>query len=243
MSAGRTLGVEVGRERIGRSLRPGDSRCRGVIRGVRGGSQRHRIVACCQGIHEHPRVAMTNSVRNSGPDSTRRREPATDTYRDPVLVSQKRATRCWVASSSGSMWSVVSKAWRNWCETRRLLCRVSTSGGKAHLDGGCRGVLPCDGGVPPCEGCREPAFGGEDGPRACRVPADGRRVVAATLTRSGSTQTSRPWDSAYHGPHGQRLAEAARAFPTLWRPSARRRSRLTSAGQEPLRWLESRTCW
>ena len=62
----------------------------------------------------------------------------------------------------------------------------------------------------------QPAFGGEDGPRACRVPADGRRVVAVTLTRSGSTRTSRPWDSAYHGPHGQRLAEAARAFPTLW---------------------------
>ena len=131
---------------------------------------------------------MTNSVRNSGPDSTRRREPATDTYRDPVLVSQKRATRCWVASSSGSMWSVVSKAWRNWCETRRLLCRVSTSGGKAHLDGGCRGVLPCDGGVPPCEGCRAARFRRRG--RPARLPGTGGRK-----TRRGSNADPLGFDS------------------------------------------------
>ena len=35
------------------------------------------------GIHEHPRVVMTNSVCNSGRDSTRPPGPATDRYGDP----------------------------------------------------------------------------------------------------------------------------------------------------------------
>ena len=45
-------------------------------------------VLVVKGIHEHPRVAMTNSVCNSGQDSTRPSGPATDTHRDLVLVSQ-----------------------------------------------------------------------------------------------------------------------------------------------------------
>ena len=46
----------------------------------------YRLVA--NGFHEHPRVAMTNSVPNSGRDSTRPPGPATDRYRDrsPELV-------------------------------------------------------------------------------------------------------------------------------------------------------------
>ena len=40
----------------------------------------YRLVA--NGFHEHPRVAMTNSVPNSGRDSTRPPGPATDRYRD-----------------------------------------------------------------------------------------------------------------------------------------------------------------
>ena len=46
-----------------------------------------RLVA--NGFHEHPRVAMTNSVPNSGRDSTRPPGPATDRYRGDVVAVQR----------------------------------------------------------------------------------------------------------------------------------------------------------
>ena len=54
-----------------------------LLRGVRCGVRTfgiYRLVA--NGFHERPRVAMTNSVPNSGRDSTRPPGPATDRHRD-----------------------------------------------------------------------------------------------------------------------------------------------------------------
>ena len=50
--------------------------------GVRCGVRQLRITALLpKGFHEHRRLAMTNSVCNSGRDSTRPPGPATDRYR------------------------------------------------------------------------------------------------------------------------------------------------------------------
>ena len=52
--------------------------------GVRCGIRQLRITALLpKGFHEHPRVPMTNSVCNSGRDSTRPPGPATDRHRVP----------------------------------------------------------------------------------------------------------------------------------------------------------------
>ena len=68
---------------------------------------------------------MTNSVCNSGPDSTRRLGPATDRYKDPVLVSQSVQADAWVASVVRSPFGRSCRtAGRNRCETRRPPCRA-----------------------------------------------------------------------------------------------------------------------
>ena len=58
-----------------------------LMRGVRCGCRQLRMAALLpKGFHEHSRVAMPNSVRNSGRDSTRPLGPATDRHdrhRDP----------------------------------------------------------------------------------------------------------------------------------------------------------------
>ena len=189
-------------------------------------------------------------MRNSGPDSTRRPGPATDQVHGSgpgtgILCSSHRRYDQVLGSELVGFHVVGRVERRGATGVRRAgFCAVCQRAEAKRASMAI--VAACFRATAACFRAKvagRPALGGEDGPRACRVPADGRGVVAATLTPSGSTQTSRPWDSAYHGPHGQRLAEAARAFPTLWRPSARRRSRPTIAGQEPLRWFESRTCW
>ena len=86
-------GLYVCRAMGGRGdIRPGDSRGRGVIRGVRCGIRRprtNRLVS--KGFHEHVREAMTNSVCNSGRDSTGPLGPATDGNGD--LSALRCATR------------------------------------------------------------------------------------------------------------------------------------------------------
>ena len=93
-------GLYVCRAMGGRGdIRPGDSRGRGVIRGVRCGLRQlgiNRLVA--NGIHEHPRVVMTNSMCNSGRDSTRPPGPATDRRR---ILTRDASTSRLIKPSAG----------------------------------------------------------------------------------------------------------------------------------------------
>ena len=61
------------------------------MRGVRCGVRQVGIIALLpMEFHEHPRVAMTNSVCNSGRDSTRPPGPGTDKYRGSSHVTRRR---------------------------------------------------------------------------------------------------------------------------------------------------------
>lgn len=120
-----------------------------------------------------------------------------------ILCSSHRMFEQVLGSELVRFHAVGRVEWRGATGVRRAgFCAVSTSGGKRASMAVAVARLRAKAACFRAKVAGQSAFDGGDGPRACRVPVDGRRVVAATLTRSGSTQTSRPWDSAYHGPHG-----------------------------------------
>ena len=77
----RHRGAVHARSRLGSAVDPARRRRRCVGFGAEAAILDNRFVA--NGFHEHPRMIMTNSVCNSGRDSTRPPGPATDRYRDP----------------------------------------------------------------------------------------------------------------------------------------------------------------
>ena len=86
------------RDWSGRGAFPSCRRC-GPCCGVRCGIRQlriNRLVAT--GIHEHPRVVMTNSMCNSGRDSTRPPGPATDRRR---ILTRDASTSRLIKPSAG----------------------------------------------------------------------------------------------------------------------------------------------
>ena len=81
---------------VGRLGGRGARRCSAMLLpppmcGVRCGVRQVGIIALLpMEFHEHPRVAMTNSVCNSGRDSTRPPGPGTDKYRGSSHVTRRR---------------------------------------------------------------------------------------------------------------------------------------------------------
>ena len=159
---------------------------------------------------------MTNSVCNSGPDSTRRPGPATLRRLRTgtgILCSSHRTCEQVLGSELVRFHAAGRVERRGATGVRRTgFCAVSTSSGEARVNGGRRGVLPC-------EGCRAARFRRRG--RPARFPGAGGRK-----TRLGSKADPLGFDSyiatvrlgvswaAWAATRG--LGEAARAFPTLW---------------------------
>ena len=135
---------------------------------------------------------MTNSVRNSGPDSTRRPGPATDQVHGSgpgtgILCSSHRRYDQVLGSELVGFHVVGRVERRGATGVRRAgFCAVCQRAEAKRASMAI--VAACFRATAACFRAKvagRPALGGEDGPRACRVPADGRGVVGSNADPLG----------------------------------------------------------